>query len=190
MRYFTSDFHLDENRLGHNGIPNVFYRNFSSTKTNNNYYLSLIKKMSPGDELVYLGDLSILPKQSEAVSMFFFILKEMKIKSTLIVGNYDVDKTYLNLFDKCYEETILPIGDQTAYLNHYPSKAKNQVVADFSIVGHVHGAWRFQKYNGRPIINVGVDAWNQQLVSEDTLIFAVNACNKFYDHDYFLNNDR
>ena len=59
------------------------------------------------------------------------------------------------------------------------------------ICGHIHGSARVQKFavqNNRPIINVGIDVWCYQIVSEERLEHQYKALTKgYYDDNVFIN---
>ena len=61
-------------------------------------------------------------------------------------------------------------------VSHYPSYSEkstgNFKNGDIHICGHVHGAWKHCVDLDHSVlnINVGVDAWNYKIVSDDELI--------------------
>jgi calcineurin-like phosphoesterase family protein len=187
MKYFTSDTHFQENRIGLNGKPNLFYRPFSSIKEQDETILQNFSNSSfknGQDELWYLGDV-IYDLNEDSISC----LKKLrdrynKSKFNLIIGNYDEKHLDVlsNYFDNMYNDFELNIGDKKYYLNHYPIKCKEKIGDhEFSITGHIHGLWKVQK----KMVNVGVDAWHFKPVSETEIIFITNACEKYYDNNVF-----
>lgn len=186
-RYFTSDWHLGEDRLGgSNGKPNVFYRPFKDVFDNDASIIAKFCKsgFTDGDELWHLGDVLV---NANSVNLLD-TLKTTYPNSgfNLLVGNYDEDKIDVlkPYFDKIVVSTQLNIGGNLVYLNHYPTKCKSALqngAFDFALTGHIHSLWKVQ----HRMINVGVDAWNYEPVSEDTILFCWNAMQKYYDEDVF-----
>lgn len=188
MKYFTSDFHLGDDRIGTNGKPNLFYRPFEFIDEQdsiiiNNFRLSNFKD---GDELWHLGDV-IYDLNSEK---YLDQLRKLypNSKFNLIIGNYDEDKLEVlgKYFDSIQEWVELNIGEYNVFLNHYPITCQTHLNEfnswDFAITGHIHGLWKVQKN----MINVGVDAWHFRPVSETEILFCWNAMQKFYDENVFL----
>lgn len=169
-RFFTSDQHFGDHRF------NLFYRPFNSVEEQNE---TLIKKwnevVSPGDIVYHLGDFAFT---DDALS----IAKKLNGEIHLIKGNYD-DPRPKELLEEYFSSVnehmtcVLKNGEQL-YLNHYPMNADEKL---FNIVGHIHSLWKVQ----RNMINVSCDAWHFYPVSEDQIIFAINAIRKFYDMNVF-----
>jgi len=185
MRYFTSDWHLNEDRIGVNGKPNLFYRPFPSTYEQRYHILDKFSDIfHNGDELYHLGDVVYsLTEETYRLDIYFrdnFFKMYPDSKLTLIKGNYDDDKIdYLSkIFHEIVEDRTIEIKGREYYLNHYPTKCINK---EFSLTGHIHGLWKVQKN----MINVGVDAWHFRPVSEDEIDFCRTACEKHYDKHVF-----
>jgi len=182
-RYFTSDWHLNEDRIGINGKPNLFYRPFTDIIQQNIIIFGELARslFKNGDELIHLGD--VIYNISEDITVSFLNLRKNMYpdsKFTLILGNYDDNKKeYLSsFFDEIVEDKTIEIKGREYYLNHYPF---NCVDKPFSLTGHIHGLWKVQKN----MINVGVDAWHFRPVSEDEIDFCRTACEKYYDKHVF-----
>jgi len=187
--WFTSDWHLSDDRIGIDGKPNLFYRPFKSVKEQN---LTIVSRMinsgfKDGDFLCHLGD--VCYKFDELAQWALEEIKNTFPNSTfyLIVGNYDekilhfLEKYFYVLGDdhgmKIKQNEIL------CYLNHYPAKCvENMHGFDLAITGHIHGLWKVQKN----MINVGVDAWHFYPVSSDTIAFCFNAMKNYYDENVFI----
>jgi len=198
-RWFTSDWHLGEDRLGiEDGKPNLFYRPFKSVEDQNHTILQgfVDSGFQDGDELWHLGDVvykwnefSSNPELNSEYLLGTF--KKFYPSSTfnLIVGNYDEDKLDIlgKYFNNIYADSSLNIGydeSKTVYLSHYPENCIEEMqynIYDFYITGHIHGLWKVQ----RKMINVGVDAWHFRPVPEDVIEFAMVACEKHYDGNVF-----
>jgi len=182
MRYFTSDWHLNEDRIGINGKPNLFYRPFNQIDEQNSAIITELvdSKFEDGDELIHLGDVVYKTDKESTVALKYIRDKYPKSKFTLILGNYDEDKfEYLSIFfDEILKDKVIKIQNREYYLNHYPG---NCLDVEFAITGHIHGLWKVQKN----MINVGVDAWHFRPVSEDEIDFCRTACEKHYDKHVF-----
>ena len=181
-RYFTSDWHLNEDRIGVDGKPNLFYRPFPDIYKQNRTILLNLKDSNfrNGDELIHLGDVEY--KLDDQSPWHLSYLKHVfpDSKFTLIKGNYDEDKLeYLSkYFNEIVEDKTIEIKGREYYLNHYPV---NCIDKPFSLCAHIHGLWKVQKN----MINVGVDAWHFKPVSEDEIDFCRTACEKYYDKNVF-----
>ena len=198
MKYFTSDWHLGEDRIGVNGKPDLFYRPFTSTKIQDTTITEnfLQSGFVDGDEFFHLGDVVYDIANDEAILNLVKLRDEFPSSVfTLIVGNYDEGIERMNIlenyFDVIEHEKIIEIKNQHFYLNHYPIKCVDKkdhtkypissVDKLFSLTGHIHGLWKVQKN----MINVGVDAWHFKPVNEDTILFCRTAVEKYYDKNVF-----
>ena len=180
-RFFTSDFHFDDERL------NLYGRDvlFKNAKELNSHIVKCWNEVVTDDDLVYvLGDVSFTLEGLDYI-------KRLNGDKILIKGNYDVntklggtakfnisDDILLDYFSEVYDDLFLDIGDEKVYLNHYPT---NGISSNFNIVGHIHGTWKVS----RNMINVGVDAWHFYPVSEDMIKFQMNGIRKYYDQNVF-----
>lgn len=176
MKYFTSDLHFGDPRIGVNNTPNLFYRPFKSIDAQNSIILSNLQHILPNDELYIIGDLFYDINYIHILDLF------PKCKIHLILGNYDI--THINILSKYMEihETLtIKLGEFSVYLNHYPKNCKYISDIDFSLVGHIHGLWKVQ----RNMINVSTDAWHFKPVTESEILFCYNAMQNFYDENVF-----
>jgi len=184
MKYFTSDLHIGDDRLGIiPNKPNVFYRPFKSIKEQNDIILNNLRDIKPNDELYILGDVVY------DLSYIRELDRLPNCTRILIKGNYDTDKlNYLfPYFDYVHEHLILIEDgfDSTIYMNHYPTKCmeymKKYSECKLSFTGHIHSLWKVQPN----MINVSTDVWNYKPIDIDTLKFCWEACQKFYDQNVF-----
>lgn len=187
MIYFTSDWHLGDDRLGlTEDKPNVFFRPFKSIEEQNETIIKNINDIvGYNDTLIHLGDVCFN-------SEYLYLLDEINCKNKiLILGNYDNDKEILlkKYFNEIYTDKVFIFNNKKYYLNHYPLECKNKLPLlkdiNYSICGHIHGAWKFANKN---IINVGVDAWNFRPISINEIEFLINGIENFYDENVFLEN--
>lgn len=181
-RYFTSDWHLGDDRIGINGKPNLFYRPFDSVHNQNHAIFNGLV-MSPfknGDTLYHLGDV-LYNLEDDSIS-WLQVIRDLypNSKFHLIIGNYDDNKLDIlgKYFDTMQKDDDIQIDGQQFYLNHYPSQCLD---SSFALTGHIHGLWKVQKN----MVNVGVDAWHFKPVSEDEIKFCRNAVEKYYDINVF-----
>lgn len=190
MKWFTSDWHLGEDRIGINGKPNLFYRPFKSINEQNNAIMDNFfnSGFEDGDELWHLGD--VLYNIDEHLLLSPLKVRFPNSKFNLIIGNYDEGKLDIlkKYFDTVQNDAMILLENSYVYLNHYPIKCKDlnyEIVSgcsiDFSLTGHIHGLWKVQK----GMVNVGVDAWHFKPVSETEIDFCMNACEKYYDENVF-----
>lgn len=193
--FFTSDWHLNDDRLG--GVtnkPNVFYRPFSMSSTpvelQNSTIIERILQSDfrDGDTLYHLGDVIC---NFDLDGFYGGVQRLERLRDTfpkskfhLIIGNYDEDKLDFlgKYFDTIQNDLYLDLPKFKAYLNHYPIKCKPIVNTDvLGITGHIHGLWKV-----RPnMINVGVDAWHFHIVPLETIEFCYNAMQNFYDENVY-----
>lgn len=172
-KYFTSDWHLNENRIKD---FNPFFRPFESIEEQNRTIIENVNKFVREDDTLYvLGDVAI---DIDGVSLLDGINCRNLV---LIAGNYDVDKLdeLKRYFSDIKEEMDLAVGNLQCYLNHYPV---NHVKDRFNIVGHIHSLWKVKPN----MVNVGVDAWHFRPVSENEIMFIHNAINNYYDENVFV----
>jgi len=169
-RFFTSDHHFSDDRF------NLFYRPFKTVQEQEDY---LVEKwnsvVGPKDEVFHIGDFATTDKGLDVV-------ERLNGKIHLVMGNYD-DPRPMTKLKKLFASVVINAdlklkNGEMVHLNHYPG---NAVKDKFNIVGHIHGLWKVQ----RNMINVGCDAWNFLPVSEDEIIFCMNAIRKFYDEHVF-----
>lgn len=169
-RFFTSDQHFSDNRF------DLFYRPFKTVQEQDDY---LVEKwnsvVGPHDEVYHVGDFS-------TTDVGLDIARRLNGTIHLIMGNYDeprpIEKLRSIFASVKTNEFITLSNGKSVYLNHYPESTLNHM---FNIVGHIHGLWKVQ----RNMINVSCDAWHFNPVSEDQIVFAMNAIEKFYDINVF-----
>jgi calcineurin-like phosphoesterase family protein len=170
--FFTSDWHLNETRIGQ---FNPFFRPFNSVAEQNEVIISKCNEAVGEDDVLYhLGDVAM---DAEGVEMMRRIRAKRRV---LVVGNYDEDKLgqLKEHFDEVHMRCTVEVAGQDYRLNHYPAAADKGVM---NIVGHIHGLWKVQP----GMINVGVDAWNYEPLSEERIRFVTVAMEKYYDRNVF-----
>ena len=195
-KFFSSDWHLDDDRIGINGNLNILLRPFTSVEEQRKTIVhNFFSKFRDGDELYFLGDLFVNPTEEDFKWLNYLFSLYPKSKFHMIFGNYDIAhaRRYREIFDYCGDTLMVELkdGSQVA-LNHYPRNFINQFKFQdmcksglMALTGHIHGAWRVKPN----MINVGVDAHHFQILSEDDIIFLRNAVWNFYDDDVFMVSD-
>ncbi len=183
MIYFTSDFHLGDERQALLGRP------FSNA---HECCLELVARwnevVSDKDIVYFVGDFCV--KED-----YLFWAKKLKGQKHLILGNYDnftdrqyMDNSFLTVSDyklielpESYKNDVCDEHMNQIYIQHYPTRS---IARYFNLVGHIHTAWKVQKN----MLNIGVDCWHFFPVSMNQICFAYNAINKFYDNDVWVGN--
>lgn len=169
-RFFISDLHFSDDRFS------LFYRPFKTVAEQDNYLIEKWNSVVGIDDDVYLvGDAATSDEGLDCI-------KRLNGRKHLLIGNYDVPRNQeylLTLFDSIQESLYLKLSNgERVHLNHYPDKADKE---HFSIVGHIHGLWKVQ----RNMINVSCDAWHFTPISEEQILFCINAIRKYYDSNVF-----
>jgi calcineurin-like phosphoesterase family protein len=169
--FFTADWHLGENRFA------IMQRPFKTVKEGND---ELVRRhnevVRPNDRVLVIGD-AVYKAAPECLPL---VAKFNGVK-TLIRGNHDAlpDSILLHYF-----EEIIPEGEGIdfevegvpCHATHYPTLG---VKDRFNLVGHIHGAWKYQLN----MLNVGVDANHFAPHHMSQVPFYLKAVTEFYDAD-------
>lgn len=185
MRYFTADTHFS-----HHNILRYANRPWATVEAMDAALIANLNAAAgPDDELWILGDVALGPKEALAAT----ISQLQAGRLVLLIGNHDrcfarrgatdgkrrkahrARQLYHDAgFDEIYTHTRLTLTcGNTVQLSHFPYPAGDRDQDRFLharphddgswlLCGHVHDSWRQQ---GRQI-NVGVDVWDYQPVSE------------------------
>lgn len=179
MNYFTSDWHIGEDRIGINNKPNLFYRPFKSIDEQNDAIINNLKHIKPTDTLYVLGDVIVNPQYIHHLD------KIPNCKRILVLGNYDDQNMLKPYFDEITHGMVILINNTKTLLTHFPTKGKSLMdkykTIKLTLTGHVHGLWKVQKN----LINVSTDAWHFKPVSQDEIVFCYNGMNNHYDENVF-----
>lgn len=131
------------------------------------------------DRVLFLGDVAMSKADLENAC------SQMNGIKTLIKGNHDnsIDDS---IYEKYFERIVeygqglnVKFGEIEAFATHAPT---NSMPGKFNIVGHIHGAWRFQKN----MINAGVDVHHFRPVSVSNLAFIFNSIKTYSDKDVWF----
>lgn len=200
--FITSDWHLGEEKAENN------HSFLSDIGVEDKKILcrSLIDNLPSNSKIIFLGDAAISEESLNEFITYFDIPKV--IDKTFILGDKEteflpnkkdlpLDKIKNILEDngwKVFDKLISNVGGKVTLIIHRPTDAIKELTDDIEMVlcGHVHGIWRTQKIlkdnKEIPIINVGIDAWANQLVNQVYIEHQYNAVKKgYYDKNCFIN---
>lgn len=177
-KWLTADWHLGETRMDLMGRP--FFGPDDQLELLVRNHNTVVR---PKDKVIVIGDVCF--QKSEDPKSWLDKCARFNGQKILIRGNHDrifTDDDLKPYFDMVigdgggYYDTF---GGIRCYLTHYPTEG----VADaFNLVGHIHGAWKYQLN----MFNVGVDVNHFRPVDADTIPFHFNAVSKFYDDDVWV----
>lgn len=173
-KYFTSDLHLN-----HCNIIKYSNRSFSSVERMNEVLINNINQRAKKEDVLYhLGDFICYGNEKGTLGTKIKpekFLNKINCDVILIQGNHDKNNRVKYHLSGAY--TTLPIIGKVS-MSHYPSNDlhcpiyfnKNEL--NYHLCGHVHNAWEyyFDKDNNCLNINVGIDVWKNQIVSEQELV--------------------
>lgn len=173
--WVTADYHFGEDRF------QIMQRPFKTTEEMLKVLVEKHNEKVAKDDTVYvLGDICYqkYPEQLENIELF-------NGKKILIRGNHDRVFTEEQL-SKYFVQVVhdgggieLEIEGIPLYLTHYPSCG---VLNRFNLVGHIHGAWRYQLN----MMNVGVDANHFSPINLQTIPFHFEVICKIFDDDVWV----
>ncbi len=170
--WLTADWHLGEDRF------EIMQRPFDTAEAHFERIMWEHNWRVGGTDLVYVvGDACY-----QKAPQFLEKVNRLNGRKILLRGNHDRVFTDEQLAP--YFEKIIPEGESLQLevqgipcsLNHYPSLADPD---RFNLVGHIHGAWKFQLN----ALNVGVDVHHFRPVNLDQIPFYLKAISEYYDDD-------
>lgn len=172
-RFFTSDWHLSSQL-----INRVYKRPFKGVLEMNTRLIDNCNSIATSEDIViHLGDFLIYGndqgEQGLKINPQIFL---NKINATFlnIEGNHDVTNKTKSI--GWFVQTRLGNTFPDVSMSHYPSYDNriNGLVKPgwIHLCGHVHTKWKYFLDKERQVlnINVGVDVWNYEPVSETKLI--------------------
>ena len=166
-RFWTSDLHFQ-----HVNIIKYCDRPFKSAERMDEVLINNINmRAGERDTLVHLGDFMCyggergVPGEKKKESYY---LDQIKPTFVSIKGNHDTNNRVHTVADLL----ITHLGPYMVSASHYPSPMNPENKLSIHICGHVHNLWKhyYDKQNNILNINVGIDAWNYQIVSDQELI--------------------
>jgi len=176
--WLTADYHLGEDRF------ELMGRSFGSPQAmiERLIYLHNVK-VNPDDQVIIVGD--VCYQKAPDLSQ----IKRFNGFKTLIRGNHDrvfTDSDLSKYFDRVIPEgegLELEVEGIRCYATHYPTQGR----ADrFNLVGHIHGAWKYQLN----MLNVGIDVHHYHPVNLKSIPFHYKAICEFYDNDVWVAYDK
>ena len=166
-RFWTSDLHFQ-----HVNIIKYCDRPFKSVNRMDEVLINNINmRACENDTLVHLGDFMCYGGErgisGEKKKELFYIV-QMKPTFVNIKGNHDTN----NRVNSVADLIITHLGPYTVSASHYPSPLNPNNRLPIHLCGHVHNLWKhyYDKKNKILNINVGIDVWNYQIVSDQELI--------------------
>lgn len=166
-RFWTSDLHFQ-----HGNIIEYCNRPFKSVDRMESVLINNINtRAKSGDILIHLGDFmcyggdrgSFVGKNKDT-----FYIEKLNPTFVNIRGNHDDNNRVSSVSD----ELITKLGPYMVSASHHPSIINPNNKLPIHLCGHVHNLWKYY-YDGKNKIlniNVGIDAWNYQIVSDQELI--------------------
>lgn len=168
MLFFISDTHF-----GHGAIIDLCHRPFKCVEEMDGFMIDRWNAKISGNDTVYIvGDLFYKHKEPEK------ILRQLKGKKRLIVGNHDggwlkrLDAS--SYFLSVDYLTEVSDGKHNLVLCHYPLMCWKHELKSYMIHGHIHNNtdssyWQFIKNNSR-LLNAGADVNGFEPVSFDEMV--------------------
>lgn len=179
-RFWTSDFHLNST-----AIIQYAGRPFKSGEKMAEAYIRSCNQQArdPSDMIIHVGDFFLRGKDRHGIGDEGLgvsakeYLSRINAQVFLIEGNHDGS----NIGHTHAKQMILDLGAfKNTSVSHYPStdkgtwtlRSKDKEHLHIHLCGHVHEKWRWKLDLEKLVlnINVGVDQWKHQIVSEKKLI--------------------
>lgn len=173
--WLSADYHFGESRFDLMGRPFKTVDEHNDAIINNHNAV-----VSPEDEVIVIGDVCY-----QKAPEYLPLVKRLNGRKILIRGNHD--RVFSDILLKMYFYDVIDDGagyyhtfnDVKCYITHYPTEG---VVDAFNLVGHIHGAWKYQLN----MLNVGVDVNHFRPVDSATIPFHKDAICKYYDNDVWV----
>jgi calcineurin-like phosphoesterase family protein len=134
------------------------------SKMDSDLIKSFNHKTKEDDIIYHVGDFIFKGgKESNGKQKSQVYENKINAKVIHILGNHDRN----NSVKGGLEDGIIKFANKFFYLVHRPPQVIDDIPknVDAVLCGHVHDAWKYKFIEGIPIINVGVDVWNYNLVS-------------------------
>ena len=176
IKFFTSDLHL-----GHKNVITYCNRPFKTVEHMNEQLIRRINERAhPDDVLIHVGDFACYGRergQENNRTNPKSYLEQINPQIIPLKGNHDVN----NKVKYIGTGMIMSIGKiGVITISHHPTtdpkcpeqfRTKGNALG-YHICGHVHQLWKhyYDKEHNKLNINVGIDVWNYNIVSEQELI--------------------
>lgn len=180
MRFWTSDFHF--------GNPNILKycnRRFKSVERMTEVFINKanLKAKRSTDVIIHVGDFSNYGNEKGTAGLRLKpqeYIDKFKAKIILVEGNHDNKNKVKSDFISC----TVRLGNSFRYVSvgHFPSnypESNGQFLpGTLRLCGHVHGnnawKWYWDTFNKVLNINVGIDHWKYNIVSDEDIINYTN----------------
>ena len=177
-KWFTADFHL-----GSEKVLRAYDRPFGDAQLMTQHFIDRCNELAPdsSDLIYHVGDLYCYKRDGEFSGLeipWEQVKPEFKATFLPLSGNHDEN----NGVRTVAQSMRMVLGGRfNCVLCHFPSydyRAANVLIpGDINICGHVHTQWktgdgRYFIDKDRKVlnVNVGVDVWGYEPVSETTLV--------------------
>lgn len=167
MRFWTSDLHFQ-----HTNVIKYANRPFKTIERMDQVLIHNInQRATVQDTLVSLGDFMFYGKDRGVVNTKnkpSFYINQINPQVFNIKGNHDRN----NKVDSIADIIITQVGPFQVSASHRPSMENPTNKLPIHLCGHVHQLWKsyYDKENHILNINVGVDVWNYNPVTDQELI--------------------
>jgi len=129
------------------------------------------QKLKDGDKIYHIGDFCFKGgKEASGKTKAQYFESLINAPITHILGNHDGN----NGIKAGLESATIRFANKTFFLVHRPPLKPSQIPqgVDAVLCGHVHNNWKHKWCGAIPIINIGVDVWNFNLVStQDVAVY-------------------
>ena len=172
--FLTADWHIGEERF------ELMQRPFRAVAEYIDALVAHHNAAVAPDDLVYVNGDVLYQKASP--EEFLPHVARFHGRKILLRGNHDrpfTDAQFAPYFERIVVEgegIDVTIAGVPCFITHYHSLARED---RFNLVGHIHGAWKFQLNS----LNVGVDVHHFRPVAEEQIPFFLKAIESFYDLD-------
>ena len=161
--YFSADCHFQHgNIIKYTGRPFKNVENMNSTLIKN--FNQKLKKGAGEDKIYHIGDFCFRGgKEASGKAKAQIYEDQINAQITHVMGNHDKN----NGVKGGLENATIKFANKLFYLVHRPPIKRSDVPKNIDAVlcGHVHDNWKYKFIGKLPVINVGVDVWNFNLVS-------------------------
>lgn len=178
MRWFTSDWHFRHPKCAE-------LRGFADCEAHDQALIESMRKwVRADDDLYFLGDMTLRDP-----AVVWALADQIPGRKIAVLGNHDSAhpmhtagwkhvREWMGHFEGVTTGASIRLAGERVTLSHFPfagggdhteeerhTQWRQADTGGYLLCGHVHDKW---KQNGR-MINVGVDVWNMEPVSEVTL---------------------
>lgn len=127
-------------------------------------------RATSNDTLVHLGDFMFYGKDHGVVcdrKKPVYYIDKIQPTVFFVKGNHDKNNKLNTVADMLYTH----VGVYPVSASHYPSTIHTERRLPIHLCGHVHDKWKYFYDKEHKIlnINVGIDVWNYQIVSDQEL---------------------